>query len=158
MSLGETSDMSNDDPDTFQTRPTGGLAVATTSGPGSGAGYKRPPKATQFKPGQSGNPSGRRRGSRNLRTDLVEILSGEVAAVSEDGQKRTLSRQEVLLLSLFDKAKQGNVGASMALLNMAAKFVETAETPAANELSVNDQKILKDFLRATGALPQGDAS
>lgn len=29
------------------------------------AGYKRPPKATQFKPGQSGNKAGRPKGSRN---------------------------------------------------------------------------------------------
>jgi Family of unknown function (DUF5681) len=152
--------MSNDhdSADSSQTPPTGGPAVTTASGQGSRAGYKRPPKATQFKPGQSGNPSGRRRGSRNLRTDLVEILNGEVVAISEDGQKRTLSRQEVVLLTLFDKAKQGNVGASMALLNMAAKFVETAEGPVANELSADDQKILDNFLRATGALPQGGAS
>lgn len=163
---GETSDMSNDhdsadtsqtphSADTSQTPPTGGPAVATASNQGKRAGYKRPPKATQFKPGQSGNPSGRRRGSRNLRTDLVEILNGEVVAVSEDGHERTLSRQEVVLLTLFDKAKQGNVGAIMALLNMAAKFVETAEAPAANELSAGDQKILENFLRATGAVQAG---
>jgi hypothetical protein len=152
--------MSNDrdSADTSQTPPAGGPAVTTASSQGRRAGYKRPPKATQFKPGQSGNPSGRRRGSRNLRTDLVEILNGEVVAVSEDGHERTLSRQEVVLLTLFDKAKQGNVSASMALLNMAAKFVETAEAPVANELSADDQKILDNFLRATGALPQGGAS
>ena len=60
-----------------------------------------------------------------------------------------------MLLTLFDKAKQGNVGAIMALLNMAAKFVETAEAPAANELSAGDQKILENFLRATGAVQAG---
>ena len=29
-------------------------------------GYCRPPKRTQFKKGQSGNPKGRRKGSRNM--------------------------------------------------------------------------------------------
>ena len=29
-------------------------------------GYGRPPQHTQFRPGQSGNPAGRRKGVRNL--------------------------------------------------------------------------------------------
>jgi hypothetical protein len=41
---------------------------------------------------------------------------------------------------------------------MAAKFVETAEAPTTHELSADDREILEKFLRATGALPQGDAS
>jgi hypothetical protein len=35
-------------------------------------GYDRPPARTQFKPGQSGNPQGRPRGSRNTRPTLSE--------------------------------------------------------------------------------------
>ena len=37
-------------------------------------GYKQPPKHTQFKPGQSGNPKGRPKGTQNLATDLAEEL------------------------------------------------------------------------------------
>ncbi len=40
-------------------------------------GYGRPPKAGQFKPGQSGNPQGRPKGSTNLATDLsAELAEG----------------------------------------------------------------------------------
>ena len=35
-------------------------------------GYRRPPAHYQFRPGQSGNPAGRRKGVRNLATDELE--------------------------------------------------------------------------------------
>lgn len=38
------------------------------------AGYKRPPKATQFKPGQSGNRAGRPKGSRNKPNPFRELI------------------------------------------------------------------------------------
>ena len=43
-----------------------------------GVGYKRPPKHTQFKPGQSGNPRGRGKNTRNFKTDLVEELREQI--------------------------------------------------------------------------------
>jgi hypothetical protein len=38
-------------------------------------GYGRPPKHTRFKPGRSGNPKGRPRGSRNLSTEMQKVLT-----------------------------------------------------------------------------------
>ena len=38
------------------------------------AGYGKPPRATQFKPGRSGNPSGRPKGSRNVVNALSEYI------------------------------------------------------------------------------------
>jgi hypothetical protein len=35
-------------------------------------GYAKPPARTRFKPGQSGNPKGRPRGSKNARPSLSE--------------------------------------------------------------------------------------
>jgi len=42
-------------------------------------GYKKPPVENQFKPGQSGNPSGRPPG-KNLKTILREMLAEEIPA------------------------------------------------------------------------------
>ncbi len=45
-----------------------------TSTGGYDVGYRKPPKHTRFKPGQSGNPRGRPKGTKNLKTDLIEEL------------------------------------------------------------------------------------
>ena len=127
-----------------------GLAHAT--GRDGEAGYKRPPKKTHFKPGQSGNPTGRRSGSRNLRTDVAEVLSGQVV-IREGGKERTISRQEAILLSLYKKGVQGDVRAVTALLNMGARLLETADAPAQDELSETDVRILENFFRQNGDIP-----
>jgi hypothetical protein len=61
-----------------------------------GIGYGRPPKATRFKPGVSGNPNGRPKGTRNLATDLAAEL-GEQITVRENGRPRPISKQRALI-------------------------------------------------------------
>ena len=39
--------------------------------------YKQPPKETQFKPGETGNPNGRPKGRKNIKTMLTELLSAQ---------------------------------------------------------------------------------
>ena len=41
-------------------------------------GYGRPPTHSRFQPGQSGNPAGRRKGVRNLMTDVKRMLATPV--------------------------------------------------------------------------------
>jgi len=42
-------------------------------------GYGRPPVHARFRPGQSGNPKGRPKGSRNKRTAMAEQIFDTVA-------------------------------------------------------------------------------
>lgn len=110
-------------------------------------GYKRPPQAHQFKPGKSGNPLGRPKGTRNLGTDLTDIL-GRSVSIRENGKERRISRQEALLLSLYNKALHGDVRAATAIVNMLSKLAPSrAEPPQADFLSQDDERILADFLR-----------
>src|SRR3974390_1438411 len=83
-------------------------------------GYGKPPKASQFKPGRSGNPEGRRKGSLNLVTDLSAEL-GEKITVREAGRPRRVSKQRALIKSLIAKALQGDVRASGVVLALYAR-------------------------------------
>src|SRR5436305_15160424 len=59
------------------------------------AGYNRPPRETQFKKGQSGNPSGRRKAAPTSATDLAEALR-ESTTLHEKGRERKITKQRSL--------------------------------------------------------------
>ena len=70
-------------------------------------GYGKPPKHTQFQPGQSGNPKGRPPDSRNLKRVLREIAT-ETTEVIVNGERVTMSVQEALMRGLVMKALKGD--------------------------------------------------
>jgi hypothetical protein len=111
-------------------------------------GYKRPPKATQFKPGTSGNPRGRPKKPRDLEDDLIEMLSKNIT-VREDGKLRKISRQKAILRKLLSQALQGDAKALSSILSMRMKFDATREAPEqrAEEISDSDEVILDDYVR-----------
>ena len=112
----------------------------------SNSGYKRPPKTAQFKPGKSGNPRGRPKGTRNLKTDLDRILRKRIR-IRENGETREISRQEAILLSLFNKAMQGgDVRAANTIVAMVLKLnPPEPDDEAAEEVTESDRKIIEDY-------------
>jgi hypothetical protein len=105
-------------------------------------GYRKPPKATRFKPGKSGNPKGRPQGSHNLATDLAAEL-GEPITVREDGRHRRVSKQRALIKSLMAKSLQGDVRAAAALLSLYARVITDA--PEDEPIEQNELQILRRF-------------
>lgn len=118
-------------------------------------GYGKPPTHSQFKPGQSGNPRGRAKGTPNLKTDLAEEL-GERIHVREGNRERSISKQRAMVKALMAKALKGDTRAMALLITLIAKHIEPDLAVAGDtELSPNDQQILEDFLERCGrALPQ----
>ena len=69
-------------------------------------GYGKPPKDSQYQKGQSGNLNGRPKGSKNLKTILVEELEKPVI-IKENGAKKTITKKEVIIRQLVNKAMLG---------------------------------------------------
>jgi len=78
------------------------------------AGYAQPPQRNQWKKGQSGNRSGRKKGSKNKRTIIVELMEEKLGRKIEDISK--LSRYEGLLLKAIQKALGGDTKAMAFIL------------------------------------------
>jgi len=87
-------------------------------------GYKRPPKKSQFKPGQSGNPLGRgaQRDEHSLRLPISQIvrnvLHTQVTIKSKDGKKRQVSAAEAIFTDIVVRSTQGDAAARRALLKL----------------------------------------
>ena len=73
-------------------------------------GYARPPKAGQFRKGESGNKSGRPKGSKNLSTLLREALAKEVV-VTENEKRRRVTKRELMMEMVAAKCIAGDLRA-----------------------------------------------
>jgi type II secretory pathway predicted ATPase ExeA len=102
-------------------------------------GYRKPPRTTQFKKGRSGNPTGRRKGTLNLATDLADELSERIT-VREDGKPRRISKQRALVKSLLAKALQGDIRAATALLALSVR--ETGEALVRPDDKIGEGELL----------------
>jgi hypothetical protein len=91
-------------------------------------GYRRPPIATRFRPGQSGNPRGRPKGARNLSTVVAAALNERVA-INENGRRRRITKLEAAVKQLVNRAASGEARATQLLL----AFVQASEARSAQQ-------------------------
>ena len=118
-------------------------------------GFANPPSQHRFKRGQSGNPKGRPKGSRNLKTDLAALLKGNVEIIV-NGKRRRMTRQEAVLLSLFQKAISKESKAAKTLLDLVIKLQMPDDRPEVEAaLSQSDRNIVDNYLRRNGHIASG---
>lgn len=71
------------------------------------AGYGKPPKQTQWKKGQSGNPSGKKKKPESIKDKIKKIASEEII-VHKNGSPVAMSNLEAMLRKVFMEAQNGN--------------------------------------------------
>jgi hypothetical protein len=108
-------------------------------------GYGKPPRHTRFKTGRSGNPRGRRPGSRNLSTLLGEALN-EPVIVAENGGRRKISKREAIIKQLVNQSAQGDWRAAKLLLDI-LQDIERQTEPQTPESSFGsaDEKVIEQL-------------
>lgn len=120
-------------------------------------GYGKPPKATQFKVGQSGNPKGRPKGSMNAATLMQQIMAEPVSVVEKGGREKTMPMLEVLLRRMVNKAATGDLKAIPMVLTLVEQGSSDpgAEAPSAEK----DHRHLQDvLLKMYNDLGKGESS
>lgn len=115
-------------------------------------GYGRPPKRTRWQKGQSGNPTGRPKGSRGLKTDLHAELVSRME-IQMNGKRVGGTKQQLMLKTLTARAASGDVRAIRTLIDLVMQVFGPEDRGGAKAgLSAQDQQLLDQLLaRSPGA-------
>ena len=107
-------------------------------------GYGKPPRANQFKPGQSGNPKGRPKGAKSEATILHELLQQKID-LNHRGKTRKITILEAILRRIAEDSLKGNTRSAAFLLNRLREM--TANEPDETDLSEDEKTVLETYLK-----------
>lgn len=113
-------------------------------------GYGKPPKHSQFQPGQSGNSSGRPKGSVST-AQLLDKHLATLVTVNTGGKLKKLSKREALVMSLIADALKGNERTRKAFIDLILTLDEKKpqHQPEAMDLE-GDQAVIDALLYSYG--------
>ena len=127
-------------------------------------GFGKPPKASQFKKGTSGNPKGRPKAAEiSDVAPLIEEIFSEPVKVREGEQIRTVSNLEAMLHAQFLHALKGEPKAIRTVFNLGAKagLFSKAQQKSFIEIIEPDGeagKILRGYHADRGSTVRGNRS
>jgi hypothetical protein len=111
-------------------------------------GYKKPPTATRFQPGKSGNPNGRPKAGLSIDPLIFRVME-EPFVVTEGRKKLRMPAEEVILRGMRTKAINGDVKAAKFLMEQKEKHPKRSLGDL-EELTNEELTII-----ARGGLPPG---
>lgn len=113
-------------------------------------GFCVPPKEHQYQKGQSGNPRGRPRGTRNRNTIVREQMNRKITLTGPNGNSRRISTKEGIIAKQINKALQGNTDSAkwMIELSDAADAEYEAMFTAREQLNHDDKLILQQYVKS----------
>ena len=112
-------------------------------------GFRRPPEATRFKKGVSGNPNGRPKGSVNLTTAFLKALREKVV-INEHGRRKTVTKLDAAIMQLVNKAATGDPRALRQLIELARDAESKQNAPVVHQCGIVDdldQEIMQGILQ-----------
>ncbi|RMG56676.1 MAG: hypothetical protein D6717_06190 [Gammaproteobacteria bacterium] len=112
-------------------------------------GYRKPPRHTRFRKGQSGNPKGRPKGARGLTASLKRELETKIT-IREGGREMHLTKGEAAAKRLTNEALTGDMKALLALLKLDPQLYgavdeQFGEAGKAAQAEPVDLEILRDY-------------
>jgi hypothetical protein len=115
-------------------------------------GYGRPPEGRRFRKGESGNPKGRPRGSKNMATLLDEELSERVP-VNENGKRKTITMRKAITKQTVRKAASGNEKFIKLVFELdGLKDARNGSVPSATApTDDDDRQVIQDLRRQLAA-------
>jgi Family of unknown function (DUF5681) len=99
------------------------------------------PNAGTFKKGRSGNPGGRPKGAKGIKTLLSKELKGGIT-IQENGKKKRVRRSEALVKRMVNDALQGRDRPRDKILQIAESIDQEQQRKDNHDLSADDQAIL----------------
>ena len=115
-------------------------------------GRGKPPIHTRWRPGQSGNPRGRPKHSRNLSTVVQRALDQRIS-VREGDCARSLTKMEAIVLTMVNKALQGDLKFLLGIIRLMQSLGSIQEIPPelnTDPLTDSHADVIADFLRGYG--------
>jgi hypothetical protein len=121
-------------------------------------GFSKPPVHTRFQVGASGNPRGRPKGSKNLKSLARKVMNTKVL-IRENGKVRMISKAEALVMTVFNRGLGGNDACARTSLNLIQLALDETEAGSASPESLalhsqDDLTVLGDLMKRYGGKAQ----
>jgi hypothetical protein len=119
-------------------------------------GYAKPPTEHRFKPGSNANPRGRRKGSKNRKVVIQDVLLQQIT-VRVGNQTKQMSKLEALFEKLLSEALAGDKKAAALIMGVAQKegLLTPEQEEAAESFSETDAAVLEAYRQQfAGAEPE----